>query len=171
MIILAITLTAWAILRKYAQKKPVKTTNTAFDVSRDTIPLYDADTPHTPTQAELARLERKRERASQAAQREAAKQRKAEAERQQAAADTSFYIDQIDKLYSMLWDADAELQTARKTCQYDNEMNKNGAVIPEKIAAKHRADRDKLARRVMQLENSIHARETKLNKAQQIVQN
>lgn len=99
------------------------------------------------------------------AQKQAEKQRKAQAERQQAEADEAFLIDQIDKLYQMLWDADADLELARKICQHDNDMNRTGAVVSIKDVTKHRTERDKLAKKVMNLERSIHSFETKLNKA------
>ena len=128
-------------------------------------PSYVAS-PVIPAVLEWEQKEReKAAREAARAEREAEKQRKAEAERQQAANDSEFYVEQIDKLYSMLWELDADLDKAREVCRYDNEMNKHGAVIAEKIVNKHRADRDKLARKVMQLENAIHAKEAKLNKA------
>lgn len=97
-------------------------------------------------------------------QRKAERQRKVEAERRQAAADEQFLIDQIDKLYAMLWEADEDLELARQNCKHDNEMNRSGAVVADKVVNKHRADRDKLSKKVMNLERSIHAYETKLNK-------
>lgn len=99
------------------------------------------------------------------------KQRKAEAAQRQAAADEAFYIEQIDKLYAMLWDADEDLERARTICQHDNEQNRAGAVVSDKVVGKHRAERDRLSKRVMQLERSIHAYETKLNKCRFILAN
>lgn len=98
------------------------------------------------------------------AQKQTQRQRKTEAERQQAAADEAFLIEQIDKLYQMLWEADEDLELARQNCQHDNEMNRAGAVVADKVVNKHRADRDKLAKKVMNLERQIHAFESKLNK-------
>ena len=148
MIGIALALAAFALLRFAAKSKK---------------PVYNTVSP-----ADLERQRKEREKAAREAaraEREAEKQRKAEAERQQAANDSEFYVEQIDKLYSMLWELDADLDKAREVCRYDNEMNKHGAVVAEKIVNKHRADRDKLARKVMQLENAIHAKEAKLNKA------
>lgn len=150
MIGIALALAAFALLR-FAAK------------SKKKAPVYNIVSP-----ADLERQRKEREKAEREAaraEREAEKQRKAEAERQQAATDSEFYVEQIDKLYSMLWELDADLDKAREVCRYDNEMNKHGAVVAEKIVNKHRADRDKLARKVMQLENAIHAKEAKLNKA------
>lgn len=162
MIILALTLTAWAILRKYARKPARRRTAYAAPIV---------------SPAEIARRNKERERAAKEAeraeakrQREEERERKAEAARQQAEADKVFLVEQIDKLYNMLWDADADLKAARETCQHDNECNRHGAVISEKEASKHRAERDKLEKKVMQLERNIHSYETKLNKAQQIAQ-
>lgn len=125
----------------------------------------------------LKRFEKEQEKAKKEAEREriaaekkAERERKATAERQQAAADKDFYIEQIDKLNSMLWELDEELQAAKEKVKQDLILNKYGAVVPEKIAAKHRADRDKIAKKVMQIENSIHAKETKLNKALHIIE-
>lgn len=128
--------------------------------------------------ADIARRQKERERAAREAeraeakrQREEERERKAVANRQQAEADKVFLVEQIDKLYTMLWEADAELTAARRTCQHDAEANKAGAVVADKITAKHRAERDKLEKKVMQLERNIHSYEAKLNKAQQIAQN
>lgn len=128
--------------------------------------------------ADIARRQREREKAAREAeraeakrQREEERERKAVANRQQAEADKVFLVEQIDKLYTMLWDADAELTAARRTCQHDAEANKAGAVVADKITAKHRAERDELEKKVMQLERNIHSYEAKLNKAQQIAQN
>lgn len=115
--------------------------------------------------------EKQRQREAIAAEKAAARERKETAARQQAAADEEFLIKQIDKLYKMIWDADEELTAARQLCQHDREANKAGAVVPDKIAAKHRAERDKLEKKVMQLERNIYSYETKLNKAQQIARN
>lgn len=139
-----------------------------------TIPTYiPAVSP-----ADIARQPRERERAAREAeraeakrQREEERERKAEASRQQAEADKVFLVEQIDKLYTMLWEADAELTAARRTCQHDSEMNRHGAVVAEKAVAKHSTERDKLEKKVMQLERNIYSYETKLNKAQQIAQN
>lgn len=158
MIILALILTAWAIWYKYG-RKPVKRRKTVYN------------SPAIVSPAELQRREKAAREAEVKRQKEAERKRKAEANRQQAEADKVFLVEQIDKLYNMLWDADADLKAARETCKHDNEMNKYSAVIPEKQAAKHRADRDKLEKKVMQLERNIHSYETKLNKAQQIAQN
>ena len=144
----ALTLAAFALLGFAAKAKK---------------PVYKTVSP-----ADLERQRKEREKAAREAaraEREAEKQRKAEAERQQAAADRDFYIEQLDKLNAMLWKLDNDLNKANEVCQHDAEMNKHGAVVAEKIVNKHLADRDKLARKVMQLENAIHAKETKLNKA------
>lgn len=117
------------------------------------------------------RDEKQRQREAIAAEKAAAHERKEEAAKQQAAADEEFLIKQIDKLYKMIWDADEELTAARQLCQHDREANKAGAVVPDKIANKHRAERDNLEKKVMQLERNIYSYETKLNKAQQIARN
>ncbi len=129
-------------------------------------------TPKTTVNAkQIERDAKQRQRETVAAEKAAARERKETAARQQAAADAAFLVGQIDKLYSMLWDADADLDAARRTCEHDREANKAGAVVAEKIASKHRAERDKLEKKVMQLERNIHSYESKLNKAQQIAQN
>lgn len=117
-----------------------------------------------------AQAEKEAERAEAKRQREEERERKATAARQQAEADKVFLVEQIDKLYNMLWDADSELKAARQTCQHDSEMNRAGAVIADKVVSKHRAERDKLEKKVMQLERNIHSYESKLYKAQQIAQ-
>lgn len=120
---------------------------------------------------QIEREKKQRQRETAAAEKAAARERKETAARQQAAADADFLINQIDKLYKMLWDADADLDAARCTCEHDRDANKAGAVVAEKIVSKHRAERDKLEKKVMQLERNIYSYETKLNKAQQIAQN
>lgn len=142
----------------------------AFRKSRPRVTVKQ--TPKTAVNAkQIERDAKQRQRETVAAEKAAARERKETAARQQAAADAAFLVNQIDKLYNMLWDADAELDTARSTCEHDREANKAGAVVAEKIASKHRAERDKLEKKVMQLERNIHSYETKLNKAQQIAQN
>lgn len=129
-------------------------------------------TPKTSVNAKQIELDKKqRQREAIAAEKAAARERKETAAKQQAVADAAFLVNQIDKLYQMLWDADADLDAARRTCEHDRDANKAGAVVAEKIASKHRAERDKLEKKVMQLERNIHSYETKLNKAQQIAQN
>lgn len=129
-------------------------------------------TPKTSVNAkQIERDKKQRQREAIAAEKAAARERKETAAKQQAAADEEFLIKQIDKLYKMIWDADEELTAARQLCQHDREANKAGAVVPDKIAAKHRAERDKLEKKVMQLERNIYSYETKLNKAQHIAQN
>ena len=118
-----------------------------------------------------AQAEKEAERAEAKRQREEERERKTTAARQQAEADIIFFVEQIDKLYNFLREADAELNKARLTCIHDNECNQHGAVISEKEAAKHRAERDKLEKKVMQLERNIHSYESKLYKAQQIAEN
>lgn len=130
----------------------------------------------TPRDAERAqrqreRDEKQRQREAIAAEKAAAKKRKETAERQQAAADKDFYISQLDKMYSLLWETDTELERARQTCRHDTEANRAGAVVADKIVNKHYKERESLEKKVMQLERSIHATETKLNKAQQIAEN
>ena len=159
MIGIALILTAFALLRfaakpKKKARRAVKQNNAVWEDRCRYLQERLAKEDAQPTPKEAARAER-----------EAEKQRKAEAERQQAAADRDFCIGQLDKLNAMLWELDEELNKANEVCQHDAEMNRHGAVIAEKIVNKHRADRDKLARKVMQLENAIHAKETKLNKA------
>lgn len=194
MIILALTLTAWAILRKYAQK-PAR---------RAVAPVYAA--PPVLSPAEINRREKERERAQREAERtyrplyngfetdadreshrkwvaeqrrkEEEKERKAEAKRQkeeaaraQAEEDIPYLLNQLDRLKEMIEDAKADLRIARQRVQYDAEMNAHGAVIAEKIVNKHIAERDKAMRKVMSLETQIHSKEKQLTKAQLIAQN
>lgn len=140
-------------------------------IQRDRRQTIKQAPPKSANEKQIERDKKQRQQKAIAAEKAAARERKETAARQQAAADADFLICQIDKLYSMLWDADAELTAARRTCEHDSEANKAGAVVAEKIASKHRAERDKLEKKVMQLERNIHSYETKLNKAQQIAQN
>lgn len=126
--------------------------------------------PRDAERAQRQREEKQRQREAVAAEKAAAKKRKETAERQQAAADKDFYISQLDKMYVLLWDADTALERARQTCRHDTEANRAGAVVADKIVNKHYKERETLEKKVMQLERSIHATETKLNKAQQITQ-
>ena len=158
-VVLILALTAWALVRKYTPRR------------------YNAPAAANVSQAEIERRAKAAEKAAKEAeraeakrQREEERERKTTAARQQAEADIIFLVEQIDKLYNLLREADAELKNARLTCQHDNECNKHGAVISDKEAAKHRAERDKLEKKVMQLERNIHSYESKLYKAQQIAQ-
>lgn len=117
-------------------------------------------------QREAERREKQLARDRQAEARRIERERRQEAEKQQAAADVDFYTARIDSLYALLWEADAALEAAQRTVDHDEAMNASGgAVIAEKVANKHKAERYKLARRVMQLEGSIRAAEARLNKA------
>lgn len=167
MILLAITLTAVFVLRKYARKpkkyRPIYTTHTVAP---------------TVSPAELQKREKERERAAREAERarvkaerEAEKERKAEEERAQAREDIPYWENRLEQLYEQIEDANNLLYTARRTCKHDSAMNTHGAVIAEKIVAKHISERDKLMRKVMQIESQIHAAETKLKRAQYVAAN
>ncbi len=158
MIILAIALTAWAILRKYA-RKPVKHTAAQFT----TVPAISP--------AELQRREKERERAQKEAEREEAKRQKEAEARAQAEEDIPYLETQLSRYYEMIEDAKADLRLARQRVKHDAEMNEHGAIIAEKVVNKHITERDKLMKKVITLENQIHAAEKKLSKAQQIAQN
>ena len=152
MIVLAITLAAWAILRKYARKPRTSSYNT----------------PSVVSPADIARREKEREKAAKQAERNAAKERKAEEAREQAKEDIPYFENQLSRWYEMIEDANVDLQLARQSVKHDAEMNAHGAVVAEKVVKKHIAERDKLAKKVVTLENQIHAAEKKLNNAKRI---
>lgn len=163
MIVLALTLTAWALLHKYT-RKPQK---------RRKMPVYAA--PMMPSAADLERQRKAQERAQRDAERaekQAEKERAAEEKRMiqkaQAVEDVAFLENRLECLYEQIEDANAQLYAARRNCRYDADMNSHGAVVADKIVNKHIAERDKLMRKVMTLENQIHSAEQKLNKARRI---
>lgn len=156
MIALLITFAALALLRAAAR-------------AQRKVPVYAVqDLDRQRKESEKADREAVKARAK--AEREAAQRRKAVEERAQALEDIPYWENRLEQLYEQIEDASSLLQTARRTCRHDAEMNQHGAVIAEKIVAKHIAERDKLMRKVMMLESQIHAAEMKLNKARFIAQ-
>ena len=104
-----------------------------------------------------------------AAERAAVQAAKTAAERIQAREDIPYYRNQLARFYDMIGTAKAELHKARERCNLDFEMNSYAAVIPEKIIAKHTAERDKAYTKVIRLENQIHAMEKRLAKAETLL--
>lgn len=126
--------------------------------------------------ADLVKREKEKEKAQREAarilqqqQREKEKQIKLENEKQQAVEDIPYLKNQLDRYYEMINACQIDLKLARQRVQYDNDMNKYGAVISEKVVNKHVADRNKLLQKISKLEGQIHAAEKNLNKAQQII--
>jgi len=158
MIILALTLTAWAVLHRYARRH-----------QKRQVAYVSAPPVISPAQIERERKER--ERAEKAAERERIKAEKERAAKEQAEIDIPYYEIQLSRYYEMIGEARASLKANRRRVEVDREMNQYSAVVPEKIVAKHITERDKSMKLVIKLENQIHAAEKKLSEAQRIAAN
>lgn len=71
---------------------------------------------------------------------------------------------QLDLYYEMLWAAEDALSKARNEVELDDQLNKYGAVIPEKVQEKHSKEFQKCLNRVATLNNKIHNMERRLSK-------
>lgn len=116
--------------------------------------------------AEIIRIERGREKA----EREAEKERKAQATREQALRDIPFFSARIEALMEMETDAARRYYDASEAVKTDAEHNKYSYVIPEKIVQKHITERDRAQRELLKLQGQIRGAQEKLIKAQYIAQ-
>ena len=71
---------------------------------------------------------------------------------------------QLDLYYEMLWAAEDALSKAKNEVELDRQLNKYGAVIPEKIEEKHLKEYQKCLNKVATINNKIHTTERSLNK-------
>lgn len=154
MIIIAITLTAWLIFRPLIRKPQKQTAQPA---------------PVSVSPAELARIEKEKAKAERDAEKARIKAEKEQAAREQAKKDFTFYSGRLETLYQMETDTARAYFKAVETVETDAEQNRYTYIIPEKIAQKHIAERDKLQAALLKVQNQIHAAENKLTKAKNIL--
>jgi len=74
-----------------------------------------------------------------------------DADRQKALDSIAYYDTQLSRLYELIDAAKLDLIAARRTVQLDS-----GQAVPDRIAAKHRAELDRSIRRVITLERTIY---------------
>lgn len=146
MIILAIIVIALIALD--SRKKPAAVTMTARQ-----------------TQAEIKRQERA-EREEERRQAQEGKQRQKAA---QAAEDIPFYETQLERLYPTAETLRYNYKLACDSVLHDAEMNMYGAVIKDKLVNEHIAQRDKLMRKLITVENQIHTMERRQAQAISII--
>ncbi len=142
---------------QYMQKPPAdRTRENAKSAEKDAARLERE-------QAQKAILEKRMQREQEKDRIQAERQTQ---KRQLAENDKDFYISQIDALYRLLWEADADLQSMQDVLDHSKELNKYGAVISEKQIAKQKAAVEKQTKKILTLEKAIHAAEKNLAKTE-----
>lgn len=133
--------------------------------------VYDTVSP-----ADLARIEKEREKAIKAAEKAErdAEKEKARADREKAAKeqarkDIEFYADRLETLYLLETSTSRAYDKAVETVQLDAEQNKYSLCVGIKVVQAHIAERDKLQRQLLKVQAQIHGAEAKVNKAKNIL--
>ena len=106
---------------------------------------------------------------ARAEERERAKAEKMRLKREQAEADLPFYEIQLERLIQTAEDARYQYQRACEAVAHDLEMNRHGAIVRDKVVTAHIAERDRLLKKLITAENSIHAIERKAALAESIL--
>lgn len=115
-------------------------------------------------QKQLARLEKEK-------QRENARREKLETQKAQAENDIPFFDIQLQRLYITVEDTRQQYKTACEKVEIDSRFNAiHSSAVKEKIVNKHIAERDKALKKLITLENQIHALEKKKTQAETILQ-
>ena len=115
--------------------------------------------------AEAKRMERiRKENERRQAQEEKQRQKIAQAEQ-----DLPFYEAQLERLYPTAESLRHQYRQACDSVNHDEEMNQYGAVIKDKVINDHISERDKLLKKLITAENTIHSLEKKLSAAQAIL--
>lgn len=96
-------------------------------------------------------------------------QEKREMEIAQAKEDYAYIKQQLNRYYSLIEEANINLNKAQTEVDHDSKVNHYGGVVSEKEVKKHITERDRLVTKVIRLENQIHAAEKKLAKARYIL--
>lgn len=78
--------------------------------------------------------------------------------------DAEHYKSQLDLYYEQLWEAESYLEKAREAIKVDNELNKYGSVVRDKVCEQHHKDYQKWLNKVATINNKIHTTERRLNK-------
>ena len=120
--------------------------------------------------ARLKENERKRlEKIEKENQRKKEKTEKHKTQLLQALDDIPFYQIQLDRLYITVEDTRNQYKKACDNVNHDNALNRYGAVIKDKVVNQHITERDKALKKLIILENQIHALEKKKTAAQNII--
>lgn len=120
--------------------------------------------------AKIAENEIKRlQRIQKENQRKTEKAEKHKAQLLQALNDIPFYQIQLDRLYITVEDTRNQYKKACDNVNHDNALNRYGAVIKDKVVNQHITERDKALKKLITLENQIHALEKKKAAAELIV--
>lgn len=123
------------------------------------------------TQEEIEKQNKKAEQEKRKEEREKEQAAKKEFNKQLAANDKEFLIEQIDDTYKLLWKAEERLKKAQEEVEHDNMLNQYGAVISEIKIEKHGKELSKARKEVNTYRNKIHNLERQLNKADFIIHN
>lgn len=134
----------------------------AIDSKKNRIP------PHI-TIKQLQALEKQKAKQEKENARIQAKQEKQQQQKQQAENDIPFYNIQLERLYITVEDTRNQYKKACENVNHDNTLNKYGAVIKDKIVKQHIDERDKALKKLITLENQIHALEKKKVAAEIII--
>lgn len=102
-------------------------------------------------------------------QRIQARQEKQQQQKQQAENDIPFYEIQLDRLYITVEDTRNIYKKACDNVNHDNALNRYGAVVKDKVVNQHIIERDKALKKLITLENQIHALEKKKTAAEIIL--
>lgn len=121
--------------------------------------------------AKLKENERKRlEKIEKENQRKKAQTEKRRQQKEQAAADIPFYEIQLSRLYVTANDTRNQYKKACEQLEIDYKFNSvHSSAIKEKVLNQHIENRDKQLKKLMALENQIHALEKKIAAAETIL--
>lgn len=109
------------------------------------------------------------ERQLKAAQAEKKRLEKQQQQKAQAKNDIPFYEIQLERLYITVEDVRNIYKKACDNVNHDNDLNRYGAVVKDKVVNQHIQERDKTLKKLITLENQIHALEKKLAQAETII--
>ena len=103
------------------------------------------------------------------AAREAEKRRLVAVRIAQAEEDKAFALNQLKRLYKTAEAARNDIAAWQSTVAQDEQLNRYGAIVPEKTVEAHRKARDKALSKAISTETAIHQMERKLRKAEYII--
>ena len=127
--------------------------------------------PAAMTAKQLQALEKEKAKQEKEIARIQAKQEKQQQQKQQARQDIPFYDIQLERLYISAADTRNQYKKALESVKLDTELNRltDGKAVKEKVVDKHIADRDKALKKLVILENQIHALEKKKAAAENLL--
>lgn len=120
---------------------------------------------------QLQALEKQKAKQEKENERAKAKQEKQQQQKQQAQQDIPFYDIQLERLYTTVEDTRQQYKKALENVKIDTELNRitDGKAVKEKVIEKHITERDKALKKLVILENQIHALEKKKAQAETIL--